>query len=409
MGSGKGSIVSWTLVVIPLSAALLAGGYALAAEAPFDGGTASAQDAVGQGAAPSMPSPASKKVVPSRIFTMSASRATAQEAHYIDPSGDNPGNSPDVTNVTVSTNDAATSYTFRIEMPNYTGLASGLFVDIYIDSDRDGHANYLIRLYGSENRIEIDTWNGSGWTPFVASLLQGTYAFPEVIDVGRTDLSGTGAFWFWIRAWKYIANSSPPCCYDNAPDAGVWEYRLSTGSPTTTTASTAPGGTTGSATTTTRRPPPPPPRPGAAPSGPPPPGIPRSRGTATAPTGPANPSNPSGAAPSARTTPSAPKSRVKLVVESFTLSPKRLRTGRVTARLRIIRDDTGARIPDGVVTCSAALGKRRLPPLRQKFVRHVAMCEWRVPPQRRKASFSGQIRVAYGGSTVKKGFRAALR
>jgi hypothetical protein len=417
MARGERSVFKWVRLVMPVSVALFAGGYALAAEAPLGGDTTSRRDTVGQVVGPSKPSSASKKIVASRVMAMSASRASGQEVHYTDPSGDNPGNSPDITSVTVSTNDAATAYTFRIEMPNYSGLTSDVFIDIYIDSDRDGRANYLIRLYGSENRIEIDAWNGSGWSPFVASFLQGTSAFPEVIDVGRSDIGGTGSFWFWTRGWKYIANSSPACCYDNAPDAGAWEYRLSTGTTTattttatTTTATTTatPGGTSGSATTTSRRPPLPP-RPGAAPSGPPPPGVTRSGGNAGVPTGPVNPANPSGSAPAPRTTPSAPKSDVKLVVESFTLSPKRPRVGRVTARLRIIRDDTGSRIPDGVVSCRAVLGKRHLQSLLQKFVRDVAMCQWRLPRARSKAALSGQMRVTYGGSTVKKSFRVTSR
>jgi hypothetical protein len=398
-------------LLLGASAAIFVGGYALAAGLPA---RYSHPRPEGQVVVPAQASPAAEAVAE---FASGGTRRlespSASPASFTDPSGDNPGNAPDITDVTVSANDVSTIYTFRIGMPNYTGLAAGVFVDVYIDSDESGKADYLIRVNGNTNQIEIDYWNGSAWTAFTASLLQGTAAFPEVIDVGRSDLGNTGGFWFWTRAWKYISGSSPACCYDGAPDGGVWEYRLGTASGTTTGpagTTTTPGGTTTApAGTTTARRAPPPPRPGGAPEGERPPGVPKQGNAGLVPTSPANPSNPSAPAPSPRAAKSAPKSRVKLDVEAFTVSPRRPRAGRMTAKMFVVRDDTGARIPAGVVGCAATIRKTQLRPLVHRFVRGAVTCVWLVPRGSHGARLLGSVRVSYGGSNVRKPFRLVMK
>jgi hypothetical protein len=383
------------------------GGYALAAGLP----TMSLHTRQGQVVAPTAASATAKAVA--HTDSSGAPRfglASASAASFTDPTGDNPGNAPDITYVTVGGNDASTIYTFQIGMPNYAGLAAGIFVDVYIDSDESGKADYLIRVNGDTNQIEIDYWNGSAWTAFTASLLQGTGAFPEVISVGRSDFGNTAGFWFWTRAWKYISGSSPACCYDGAPDGGVWEYRLSTTTaPGGTT--TAPGGTTTTAPggTTTARRAPPPPRPGGAPQGERPPGVPKQGNAGLVPTSPANPSNPSARAPSPRAAKSAPKSRVKLDVEAFTVSPRRPQAGRMTAKMFVVRDDTGARIPAGIVGCTATIRKAQLRPLVHRFVRGAVTCVWLLPRGSRGARLVGSVRVSYGGSNVRKPFRLVVK
>jgi hypothetical protein len=398
-------------LLLGVSGAIFVGGYALAAGLPARSLHPRPE---GQVAVPAKASPAAEAVA--EFASGDARRlesSSASPASFTDPSGDNPGNAPDITDVTVSANDASTIYTFQIGMPNYTGLAAGIFIDVYIDSDESGKADYLIRVNGDTNQIEIDYWNGSTWAAFTASTLQGTAAFPEVIGVGRSDLGNTAGFWFWTRAWKYIAGSSPACCYDGAPDGGVWEYRLSNGSGTTTATggtTTTPGGTTTApgGTTTARRAPPPP-RPGGAPEGQRPPGVPKQGNAGSVPTSPANPSNPSAPAPSARAAKSAPKSRVKLDVETFTMSPPRPRAGRITAKMFVVRDDTGVRIPAGIVGCTAAIRKAQLRPLVHRFVRGAVTCVWLLPRGSRGARLVGSVRVSYGGSNVRKPFRLVVK
>jgi hypothetical protein len=178
-----------------------------------------------------------------------ACSAVAQSGTYSDPAGDAPGGAPDITTVSVSSTANAGEYDFQVNMPGAT-LTSSMFVDVYLDTNADNAADYLIRLYGNGPRIEISRSTGSGWSAYTANLLEGTSSLqPETIRLGRADIGGASTFNFWVTAWNWVSNSSPPCCSDSTAE---WNFALPAGStPTTTTTTTTPTATTPTATTPT--------------------------------------------------------------------------------------------------------------------------------------------------------------
>ncbi len=183
-----------------------------------------------------------------------AAGALAGGATFADPAGDAAGGAPDITTVTVSATGNGGEFDFAVDMPSAT-FSSTFFLDLYLDTDRDNTADYLIRLNGAEQSIQISRNDGVSFQPFTASLLQGTSTLqPETVRLGRADIGGASGFNFWLRAWNWVANSNPACCSD---DTAAWGYNLPGGTTTTTT--------TGGATTTA---PPSLPPPSSAPAGP---------------------------------------------------------------------------------------------------------------------------------------------
>jgi hypothetical protein len=195
---------------------------------------------------------------------LTPTQAFAGTQSFSDPAGDASGGAPDVTDVSVTPSADGTAYSVAVSMSG-AAYTSDFFLYLYVDTTGDNVAEYLVRLLGNDNRIELNRWSGSAWTPFTASILEGTSSLtPETIKFGRADIGGAQSFHFWLQAWKYVAGSQPACCFDYA---GVFAYAApSTDGGTSGTGGGA-GGGTGGGTPTRTLPPPPPPPPFEAPGG----------------------------------------------------------------------------------------------------------------------------------------------
>lgn len=195
-------------------------------------------------------------VVASLVATLLApTPSLAGTQTFSDPAGDAAAGVPDVTTISITPSADGTAYSIAVNL-NGGVYASDFFLDVYIDTTGDNVAEYLVRLLGNENRIEIDRWDGSAWNPFTASILEGTSTLtPETIKLGRADIGGAQSFHFWLKAWKFAVGSQPACCFDYA---GVFAY------PTSDSGS---GGSGSGGTSTRTLPPPPPPPPFEGPGG----------------------------------------------------------------------------------------------------------------------------------------------
>jgi len=99
-----------------------------------------------------------------------------------------------------------------------------------------------------------------------------------------------------------------------------------------------------------------------------------------------------------------------LVARALTTTPRVVRAGeRVTARLHVVRDDTGASIRSGTVSCAARVGSRRLPVPSGRFVGARATCSFRVPSATTEKTLRGSISVTLAGKTVSRTFTRRIR
>ena len=99
-----------------------------------------------------------------------------------------------------------------------------------------------------------------------------------------------------------------------------------------------------------------------------------------------------------------------LVAKRLTTTPAVARAGaRLVARMPVARDDTGAAIRGGVVTCSARIGARRLPSRPGHFVERQAQCVFDVPPGTRFRTLHGSIAVSRGKLRAQRSFVRTIR
>jgi hypothetical protein len=100
---------------------------------------------------------------------------------------------------------------------------------------------------------------------------------------------------------------------------------------------------------------------------------------------------------------------LRLVAKSFALSPRRPVAGRtLTASLTVARNDTGATLKGGTVTCSASVGGARVAVRVHKFVGSQARCAWAVPSSARGKSMRGSITVVFEGKKITRSFSASV-
>lgn len=291
--------------------------------------------------------------------------ALAGTQTFADPAGDATGGAPDVTDVSVTPSADGTAYSVAVNLPG-AAYTSDFFLYLYIDTTGDNVAEYLVRLLGSDNRIELNRWNGSGWTPFTASILEGTSSLaPETIRFGRADVGGAQSFHLWLQAWKYVAGSQPACCFDYA---GVFAYA----------APTAEGGTGGgtgggtSGTSTRTLPPLPPPPPFEAPSGSLPTGGPGQGGSGQGGSGqPAGPADKQAGAGTAKggDSQTGAAAAVKAIVPS-------LRAGR---RFAVDVRVQGTLQSPGRVVCRVTVSRKQVSAGAAKVVDGRAACVLRLP------------------------------
>ena len=100
---------------------------------------------------------------------------------------------------------------------------------------------------------------------------------------------------------------------------------------------------------------------------------------------------------------------LRLVAKSFRLSPSRPVAGRtLTADLTVARNDTGATLKGGTVTCVASVGGARVAVRVHRFVGSQARCAWAIPSSARGRSIRGSITVVFEGKKITRSFSAIV-
>lgn len=95
----------------------------------------------------------------------------------------------------------------------------------------------------------------------------------------------------------------------------------------------------------------------------------------------------------------------RLLAKSFSTTPARPKAGKtLSVRLAAARNDTGALISSGRVTCAARIGAKPLKPSSQRFVGSRATCVFAIPPNARGRTLRGSIAIALQGRQVRKSF-----
>jgi hypothetical protein len=155
----------------------------------------------------------------------------AAPASYADAVRDAQGRAPELTTVVVS-NDDAGRIRFRINVANQPRLAAGSTLELYVDSDRNPAtgdplslgADYRFILDGATQTFDFAAWDGALFDPAAPSTTAEVWYWSGVsITIDRTELGGTSAFSFSVRA------GGADRANDAAPDHGTWSYELGTG------------------------------------------------------------------------------------------------------------------------------------------------------------------------------------
>jgi hypothetical protein len=102
--------------------------------------------------------------------------------------------------------------------------------------------------------------------------------------------------------------------------------------------------------------------------------------------------------------------KVPLSIGTATLAPSVPRAGHVvTAKLTVDREDTLERIDSGTVTCTLAVGSRRVAEIASGFVGDEAVCASKLPASARGKPYRLSITVGFGHSTITKTFIGTAR
>jgi hypothetical protein len=80
-----------------------------------------------------------------------------------------------------------------------------------------------------------------------------------------------------------------------------------------------------------------------------------------------------------------------------------------TARMAAARNDTGAVLAGGQVSCTATVGGRRLTARTHRFVNKEAVCGWQIPASARGQTIRGSIAVVFEGVRVRRSFARTIR
>jgi hypothetical protein len=162
-------------------------------------------------------------------MTTAGSQAAPVPAEFIDPTGD-AGAGPDITNVTVSADDAGL-ITFRIAMPNRPTLGPAHETHIYIDSDQSMATSFSsgadLLLWSDATGFGMVRWNGSTFADPTrpGSLTFGYSDGAASFTINRADLPPTAdPLRFWIGTTD---NIDDPANFDPAPEIGVFTYEFS--------------------------------------------------------------------------------------------------------------------------------------------------------------------------------------
>lgn len=150
---------------------------------------------------------------------------------FTDPSRDAAAGAPELTTVVVSNDDAGT-IRFRVNVDNQRRLGRDASIELYVDSDQNPTtgdplslgADYRVVVDGASQSFEFGRWDGARFDPTTpGDTVRVWYWSGPSISVNRSELGGTGALSFWVRA------AGPEQASDAAPDRGTWAYQLQAG------------------------------------------------------------------------------------------------------------------------------------------------------------------------------------
>jgi hypothetical protein len=152
---------------------------------------------------------------------------------WTDPTGDAQGAAPDITTVTAT--NVKSKITFRIATANQPALNDDSEILLFADTDRNTAtgkpdtlgADYFIDLYKENGKLlyQFGHWTGAQWdlnTPY--STVSVGYDRGATFTVDRSELGNTPEVRFWTRGLQTVSGSSSNI--DDAPDDGVYSYKL---------------------------------------------------------------------------------------------------------------------------------------------------------------------------------------
>jgi hypothetical protein len=166
---------------------------------------------------------------------------------FTDTAGDGNG-APDVAGATVS-NDANGQITLQVNVPGVADLAADEVLLVFLDTDQNpgtGDAQtlgmeYIFLIDGASHGFGLLQWNGSTFASAPAGTASVHFSNGPVISINRSELGGAGVtgFNFWARYGKGAPADNH---FDDAPDTGTWNYKLTAGAtpPATTPPATTP-------------------------------------------------------------------------------------------------------------------------------------------------------------------------
>ena len=160
----------------------------------------------------------------------STSGVAANSARFSDPAGDVPAGGMDVTNVTVS-NDNAGQLRFAIEIPSHQTLPTGKELQLAFDVDRNASTGssagneYAIFVVGTGNTIGFYRYDAAqnvyllvSGTPLVRQYSGGVLA----IEFNRSILGTVSSFDIEL----YTGPEDFPTVDDFVPNTGKWTYEI---------------------------------------------------------------------------------------------------------------------------------------------------------------------------------------
>lgn len=154
----------------------------------------------------------------------------ANSVRFTDPAADVSAGGMDMTNLTVS-NDDAGKITFRLEIPTHQSLPVDKEIVFFFDTDRNSGTGspsgneFAIWVEGRERLTALYRWDAAQQLYLRVSSVPvtGTYAGgAQTVELNRSGLGGTTSFDFAVCAGL----EDSPTCDDWAPSTGRWTYEV---------------------------------------------------------------------------------------------------------------------------------------------------------------------------------------
>jgi hypothetical protein len=148
---------------------------------------------------------------------------------FTDGTGDQEGDAPDITTVTVD-HDASGTITFRVDVANQPALDADSALRVLVDADgnpdtgspADGGSEYAFEVTAEGGSFQA--WNGVRFAAAPAPTARFRYDRGLTLTIGRAELGRTSRFNFFAVGLQARPGSTPNV--DLAPDDGYYRYEL---------------------------------------------------------------------------------------------------------------------------------------------------------------------------------------